>query len=124
VTNVHKNTVIFANEAYYLKSGRITREAYDEVRRLAVPRFVVLWEEGEPLPPPDVALVCRPCLGTGLTGGGGGPGSLNTGLAVEGGGWGGSKHRLRRSVGLYRTMKPHLRLTNTICMDEKDIDHV
>jgi hypothetical protein len=68
VTNVHKNTVIFVSEAYYLQYGRITREAYDEVRRLTVPRFAVLWKEGEPLPPPDVALVCRPCLGPGLAG--------------------------------------------------------
>jgi hypothetical protein len=67
MTDVHKSTVIFNNEAYYLQYGRIMREAYDEVRRLTVPRFAVLWEEGEPLPPPDVALVCRPCLGTGLT---------------------------------------------------------
>jgi hypothetical protein len=70
VTNVHKNTLIFTNDDRFPKYGRITHESYDEVRRLTVPRFVVLWEEGEPLPPPDVALVCRPCLVTGLTGGG------------------------------------------------------
>jgi hypothetical protein len=64
VTNVHKNTLILFHESFFLKYGRITREAYDEVRRLTVPRFVVLWKEGEPLPPPDVALVCRPCLNT------------------------------------------------------------
>jgi hypothetical protein len=70
MTNVNKNTMIFWAESDFLKYGRITREAYDEVRRLTVPRFAVLWEEGEPLPPPDVALVCRPCLGPGLKGGG------------------------------------------------------
>jgi hypothetical protein len=62
VTNVHKNTSIFNSDYQYLRDGRITREAYDEVRRLTVPRFVVLWKQGEPLPPPDVALVCRPCV--------------------------------------------------------------
>jgi hypothetical protein len=64
VTNVHKNTLIFYQDTNFLKNGRITRETYDEVRRLTVPRFAVLWKEGEPLPPPDVALVCRPCLKT------------------------------------------------------------
>jgi hypothetical protein len=68
VTNVHKNSNLIHSDDRFLKSGRITRETYDEVRRMTVPRFVVLWEEGEPLPPPDVALVCRPCLGTGLMG--------------------------------------------------------
>jgi hypothetical protein len=63
-TNVHKNTSIMRSDGRFLKSGHITREAYDEVRRLTVPRFAVLWEEGEPLPPPGVALVCRPCLST------------------------------------------------------------
>jgi hypothetical protein len=62
VTNVHKNTLIYQHECFYLKSGHVPRETYDEVRRLTVPRFAVLWEAGEPLPPPDVALVCRPCL--------------------------------------------------------------
>jgi hypothetical protein len=70
MTNVHKNTNIMRSDDQFLQYGRITREAYGEVRRLTVPRLVVLWEEGEPLPPPDVALVCRPCLGTGLAGGG------------------------------------------------------
>jgi hypothetical protein len=64
MTNVHKNTGIMDSDDRFLKYGRITREAYDEVRRLTVPRFVVLWEEGELLPLPDVALVCRPCLNT------------------------------------------------------------
>jgi hypothetical protein len=76
VTNVHKNSGIFQSDDQYLQCGRITREAYDEVRRLTVPRFVVLWEEGEPLPPPGVALVCRSCLGAGFTGGGVGVGWL------------------------------------------------
>jgi hypothetical protein len=62
VTNVHKNSIIFTNEPVYLHSGRITREACDEVRRLTVPRFAVLWKAGVPLPPPDVALVCRQCV--------------------------------------------------------------
>jgi hypothetical protein len=61
VTNVHKNSSIFQSDKQYLH-GRITREAYDEVRRLTVPRFAVLWKNGVPLPPPDVALVCRPCV--------------------------------------------------------------
>jgi hypothetical protein len=62
VTNVHKNTSIFISDEQYLRDGHITREAYDEVRRLTVPRFAVLWKDGVPLPPPDVALVCRQCV--------------------------------------------------------------
>jgi hypothetical protein len=62
VTNVHKNSSIFNSDKRYLRDGRITREACDEVRRLTVPRFAVLWKDGVPLPPPDVALVCRPCV--------------------------------------------------------------
>jgi hypothetical protein len=61
VTNVHKNSSIFQSDKQYLH-GHITREAYDKVRRLTVPRFAVLWKDGVPLPPPDVALVCRPCV--------------------------------------------------------------
>jgi hypothetical protein len=58
VTNVHKNTIIFSKESHYLQYGRITWEAYDEMRLLTAPRFAVLWKDGVPLPPPDVALVC------------------------------------------------------------------
>jgi hypothetical protein len=70
VTNVYKNTSIFQSENRYLRYGHITREAYDAVRRLTVPRFAVLWKDGVALPPPDVALVCRPCVCP--MGGGGG----------------------------------------------------
>jgi hypothetical protein len=50
--------MIFTNEVYFLKFGRIPLKDYYEVRRLTIPRFAVLWKDGELLPPPDVALVC------------------------------------------------------------------